>query len=91
MSATNMASSIVLAKTLMQSRLRAAGTRPLLDSKPRVGLTPTRLFRAAGMRPEPAVSVPSEKATRPRATATAEPLLDPPDIYRSSKTHAGMP
>ena len=34
---------------------------------------------AAGSRPrpEPAVSVPSEKLTRPRATATAEPPLDP--------------
>ena len=31
------------------------------------------LLSAAGTRPEPAVSVPSAKETRPRATATAEP------------------
>ena len=38
-----------------------------------VGLSPTRLLKPAGTRPEPAVSVPSEKATSPRATTTAEP------------------
>ena len=36
------------------------------------------LLNAAGTRPEPAVSVPSEKAAMPRATSTAEPELDPP-------------
>ena len=44
---------------------------------PRVGLTPTTPFNAAGTRPEPAVSVPRARSTSPRATATAEPLLDP--------------
>jgi len=33
---------------------------------------------AAGTRPEPAVSEPSASGTRPAATATAEPELDPP-------------
>ena len=46
---------------------------------------------AAGTRPEPAVSVPSAKSTRPRATATAEPLLDPPGIERASNGLTGMP
>ena len=46
-----------------------------------VGFSPTRLLNAAGTRPEPAVSVPSAKLTRPAATATAEPELDPPDTY----------
>ena len=41
------------------------------------------LLNAAGTLPEPAVSVPSEKLARPSDTATAEPLLDPPDIYLS--------
>ena len=38
------------------------------------------LLNAAGTRPEPAVSVPSEKRTSPAATATAEPELEPPEI-----------
>ena len=33
-----------------------------------------------GTRPDPAVSVPSEKLTSPAATATAEPELDPPEM-----------
>jgi hypothetical protein len=38
-------------------------------------LTTTKLLKAAGTRPEPAVSVPSENPTSPLATATAEPEL----------------
>ncbi len=36
------------------------------------------LLKPAGTRPEPAVSVPSEKPTRPRASTDAEPELEPP-------------
>ena len=36
------------------------------------------LLSAAGTLPEPAVSVPSASGTIPRATATADPELDPP-------------
>ena len=60
-------------------------------SQPRVGLIPTMLLNPAGTRPDPAVSVPSEKLTWPFATATAEPELDPPDMYRASKAEAGTP
>ena len=35
-------------------------------------------LKAAGTRPEPAVSVPRAKSTMPSATATAEPELEPP-------------
>lgn len=35
-------------------------------------------LKAAGTRPEPAVSVPRARSTMPRATATAEPELEPP-------------
>ena len=38
------------------------------------------LLKPAGTRPEPAVSVPSASGTRPAATATAEPELEPPGI-----------
>ncbi len=64
----------------MQSRLRQAGTSPCVLQRPLVGFNPTRWLIAAGTRPEPAVSVPKAKPTRPAATATAEPELDPPLI-----------
>ena len=38
------------------------------------------LLKAAGTRPEPAVSVPNENETSPPATTTAEPELDPPEM-----------
>ena len=61
-----------------QSSERQAGSTPRVDNSPRVGFMPTRLLNDAGTRPEPAVSVPSEKLASPSATATAEPELDPP-------------
>jgi serine/threonine protein kinase len=51
---------------------------PEVGSRPRLGCRPTRLLKPAGRRPEPAVSVPSAKLTRPDDTATAEPELEPP-------------
>jgi hypothetical protein len=48
-------------------------------------------LKPAGTRPEPAVSVPSAKGTRPRATATAEPELDPPLMRVSAATLWGRP
>ena len=48
------------------------------ETSPRLGFSPTILLKAAGTRPEPAVSVPSAKLHNPAATATAEPELDPP-------------
>src|SRR5471030_2983013 len=73
------ASPMVIANTDTQSNVRHAGTTPVLLKAPRVGLMPTMLFKPAGTRPEPAVSVPSANGTRPRATTEAEPELDPPD------------
>jgi hypothetical protein len=55
------------------------GTSPL------VGLTPTMPLSAAGTRPEPAVSVPSARSARPRATATALPAEEPPEIRAGSQ------
>jgi hypothetical protein len=57
---------------------------PVVLNNPRVGLSPMRLLNAAGTRPEPAVSVPSENAHKDFATATADPELDPPEMYRES-------
>ena len=54
-------------------------------SAPSVGFRPTMPLSAAGTRPEPAVSVPSEKGTRPAPTLTAEPELEPPGM-RSARS-----
>jgi len=49
------------------------------------------LLKPAGTRPDPAVSVPSAKGTSPRATATAEPELEPPDTWSTLKVLLGAP
>ena len=41
---------------------------------------PTTEFALAGLRIEPEVSVPTATVQRPAATATAEPLLEPPGL-----------
>src|SRR5882672_11367110 len=46
-------------------------------TRPKVGLSPTRLHTAAGMRIEPPVSEPSAATHRPAATAAPEPPLEP--------------
>jgi hypothetical protein len=76
---------------LTQSSDRQAGTTPVPVTKPFVGFNPTMLLNPAGTRPDPAVSVPSAKATSPAATLTAEPEDDPPETYASSNTQRGAP
>src|SRR5207237_6369125 len=83
---TSAASSAVRAKIETQSRDRHAGTTPSVLSRPGVGLRPMMLLQPAGTRPEPAVSLPRAKLTIPAATATADPELDPPEIYAASNT-----
>ena len=53
------------ANTDTQSSDRQAGTTPSVLNRPGVGFRPTMLLKPAGTRPEPAVSVPSAKLTRP--------------------------
>src|SRR5258707_15593160 len=77
--------------TVTQSSDRQAGTTPLVDTSPRLGLMPTRPLNAAGTRPLPAVSVPSAKSTSPVATATALPELEPPETCRSENTERQAP
>ena len=62
---TAIASGVVSANTETQSSDWQAGTTPRALSRPRVGFSPTRLLSPAGTRPEPAVSVPSEKLDLP--------------------------
>ena len=54
--------------------------RPCRLISPCVVFSPTRPHSPAGMRTEPPVSVPMAAQARPAATATADPLLDPPGI-----------
>src|SRR5258708_426836 len=75
----------------MQSSDRQAGTEPSLLTRPGVGLRPTMLLKPAGTRPEPAVSVPRAKLTKPEATATAEPELEPPGMKDGSNGFFGTP
>ncbi len=74
-----------------QSSERQAGTTPAALTSPLVGFSPTMLLKAAGTRPDPAVSVPSAKLTNPAATATAEPELDPPGTHKGSMALRGIP
>ncbi|MNL77231.1 hypothetical protein D3C87_2033630 [compost metagenome] len=74
-----LASRAVAVKVVTQSSVRQAGTTPAVEINPLLAFNPTRLFKAAGTRPEPAVSVPSEKLATPNATASEEPALEPPE------------
>jgi hypothetical protein len=68
--------------------VRASGpgtTRPAREAipepagtRPREGLRPTSPVAAAGMRTDPPPSDPGATGSRPAATATAAPPLDPP-------------
>src|SRR6266568_5230229 len=60
------------------SREGASGNTPVRGTALADGLSPATPHSAAGIRIEPAVSVPSASGARPRASATAEPPLDPP-------------
>lgn len=77
---TRSTSSMQPAIVVMQSRDLHAGTSPTVLMSPREGLYPRTPLSAAGTRPEPAVSVATANGTSPRATASADPELDPPEI-----------
>ena len=83
--------STVRAKTEIVSIDRHAGTMPVAGTAPIVGFNPTMLPNAAGMRPDPAVSVPRAISTIPAATATAEPDDEPPGTRSASNTFLGTP
>ena len=61
-----------------------SGKTPAVLIRPKEGRSPTTPHSAAGMRTDPPVSVPRASGTRPAATATAEPALDPPAIRPGS-------
>ncbi len=60
------------------------------DTRPRLGLIPTRPHAAAGIRIDPAPSLPWASGASPAATAAAAPPLDPPaDLVTSQGVRAG--
>ena len=61
--------------------------------RPTVTFSPTIPHQAAGVRIEPAVSAPMAAGTRPAATATAEPLDEPPGVRCTARSQGlwGVP
>ena len=90
---TSSASSAVSVKIDTQSSERQAGTTPRVLIRPRVGFSPIRLLNAAGTRPEPAVSVPSEKLDQPRRhrhrRAGTRPAGDVVGVERAARRAVG--
>src|SRR3984893_11944646 len=66
---------------------------PEVLPRPIVVLSPVRPHHDAGNRTEPPVSVPIAHGARPAATATPEPLLDPPGVRATAGSHGfhGVP
>jgi len=69
----------------------ASGYTPWAGTRPQVVFRPTTPQQAAGIRTEPPVSVPSATSASPTATATAEPLDEPPGTRRASSGLVGIP
>ncbi|KAH3684769.1 hypothetical protein WICPIJ_004233 [Wickerhamomyces pijperi] len=78
-------------KIPIQSKDLQAGTRPWELKTPRDGLTPIKLFKEAGTRLEPAVSVPKDNGTIPLETTLAEPEEEPPETCLEEKAQDGFP
>src|SRR5437879_13759959 len=72
---------------IVSSRFGAIGYTPSIGTKPKVVFKPTTPQQAAGTRIEPAVSVPNETSASSFATATADPLDEPPG--RSEERRVG--
>src|SRR5258708_12235185 len=75
--ATNavIASSTVSENTDTQSSVRHAGTRPAVETSPRLGFRPTMLLTIAGTPPEPPLSSPVPTAPRPPNPPPPHPHL----------------
>ncbi len=88
MMSTSSGPSVTRKKSAASSTVRASGPKWEMVSKtvltmsigirPSEGFKPTIPQKAAGMRTEPPISVPSAKGTQPLATAAPEPPEEPP-------------
>src|SRR6516162_10493826 len=73
------------------SRDGASGYTPSTGTRSQVVFRPAIPQQAAGIRTDPPVSVPRAASVSPVATATAEPLDDPPGSRRGSAGFGGVP
>src|SRR5258706_16228204 len=71
----------------MLSSVVDSGTAPCRLISPYVVLSPVRPHSAAGMRTDPPVSDPIAAGPMPPATATAEPLDEPPATRCVARSH----
>src|SRR5258708_19702429 len=69
------------------SSVEDSGDPPFVDQWPTVALRPKNPHRAAGRRIDPPVSLPKANAQSPAATATPDPLLDPPGRRATAPSH----
>src|ERR1700741_1940283 len=74
-----------------QSRVELCGWPPARLTLAKEGFRPATPQHAAGRRIEPPVSLPSAKSTSPAATATADPLEDPPGTRPGARGLTGVP
>ncbi len=75
------------------SSVNESGSTPWVLIRPAVTLSPTIPHHAAGSLTEPPVSVPIATGASPAATATAEPLDEPPGVRCTALSHGlrGVP
>ena len=73
------------------SRLGASGHTPVSGMRPQVVFRPVTPQHAAGIRIDPPVSEPYATSASPVATATADPLDDPPGTRVASSGLRGVP
>jgi len=78
------ASATLRHKSPTESRLQLKGYTPARLMRPTVVLSPVTPQKLAGTRTEPPVSVPKATGAIAAATATPEPLLDPPGRWGTS-------
>ena len=89
MPATRPATSAAIGPTV--SRLGANGRTPASGIRPQVVFSPQIPQQAAGIRIDPPVSVPYPTVASPVATATADPLEEPPGTSEASSGFTGVP
>ncbi len=89
MPATRPATSRAIGPTV--SRLGASGHTPSSETRPCVVFRPATPQHAAGVRIDPPVSDPNATSASSSATATADPLDDPPGMTAGSSGLRGVP
>jgi len=69
------------------SKVEDSGTTPSVDQRPSVTFKPTVPVMHAGIRTEPAVSLPSARAAEPSSRVTPAPLDEPPGARCARASH----